>query len=60
MKTFVDVKNLRDLKPGDVVKHKLGEDFYTVVGNYGDRVTAVSIADVTNVVEWQVLIDIKE
>lgn len=59
MKTFVDLKNLRDLKPGDVVKHKLGEEIYTVIGNYGERVTAVSIADITNTVEWQVLTEAK-
>lgn len=59
MKSFIDVKDLKDLKPGDLVKHKLSEEVYTVIGNYGERVTAVSIADVTNTVEWQVLTEAK-
>ena len=42
----------RELKPGDIVRHKSGSGPYLVHANYGGRVTAVRIADLTNPEEW--------
>lgn len=48
-------KQFRQLKEGDVVRNKSSLDGYIVMGNFGDRVTAVRIADLTNPSEWELL-----
>lgn len=53
---FTDIKTLHELKPGDAVRSKTNpRTTYTVISNYGDRVTAVRVADITNAPEWEVL-----
>jgi hypothetical protein len=42
------------LKPGDIVRGVRGES-YVVTANYGDRVTAVRTADLTNPHEWEIV-----
>lgn len=54
MKRYSKIKDLRDLSVGDIVKSKVTEIAYTIVAHYGDRVTAVRIADITNADEWEV------
>jgi hypothetical protein len=54
-RSFVDVTKLDQLQPGDCVRHKNGRVVYFVTANYGQRVTAVSTADLTNPNEWEVL-----
>lgn len=51
---YAPVISLVDLKPGDTIRHKGGGDALVVTANYGNRVTAVRTADVTNPCEWQV------
>lgn len=46
---------LRSLKPGDVVRHRRNGQSFQVLGNFGGRVTAVDLADVTNPNEWEVV-----
>ena len=47
------LEDLINLNPGDVVKHASKDsDTYIVTGNYGGRVIAVRIADLTNPTEW--------
>lgn len=52
---FVQVETLYQLKTGDLIRAKNGGRGYVVTANYGDRVTAVMTADVTNAAEWEVL-----
>ena len=40
------------LKPGDLVRHKSSARALIVHANFGRRVTAVRIADLTNPSEW--------
>lgn len=46
---------MRRLQPGDVVRGKGRGESYIVTGNYGERVTAVRTADITNPAEWDVI-----
>lgn len=46
---MIDFKNL---KHGSLVRHKSGGKAFTVMANYGDRVTAVRTVDLTNPSEW--------
>ena len=43
---------ISNLKTGDLVRHKSGGVTYVVTANYGNRVTAVATADVSNEIEW--------
>lgn len=43
---------LKGLRRGDLVRHKSGGGNLVVLANYGDRVTAVTSADLTNPNEW--------
>lgn len=45
----------KNLKLGDVVKNTMSGNRYIVHSNYGDRVTAVSTADLTNPSEWDLV-----
>ncbi|WP_257540692.1 hypothetical protein [Sphingobium sp. CFD-1] len=45
-------EEFRSLQRGDIVRHAGGADAYVVTSNYGDRVTAVLTADLTNAREW--------
>jgi hypothetical protein len=40
---------------GDIVRGKVSGEAYVVTGNYGERVTAVRTADLTNPDEWEVI-----
>lgn len=43
---------LKELKTGDIVRHKGKGEAYVVTSNFGDRVTAVRTVDITNAPEW--------
>jgi len=47
-------KEFAALRPGDIVRAKSGQVFI-VAANYGERVTAVITADLTNPDEWEVV-----
>lgn len=51
---------MRTLQPGDIVRSASSRVSYTVVANFGQQVTAVKIADVTNPSEWSVISKVKE
>lgn len=42
----------RALKPGDLIRHKGSSSAAIVHANFGNRVTAVRILDMTNPREW--------
>ncbi len=44
-----------NLDVGDVVVGKVSKIAFVVVGNYGNHVTAVKVADITNPDEWHLL-----
>lgn len=48
-------EDFQDLRPGDVVRGKAFSQVYIVTANYGDRVTAVRTADLTNPPEWDLV-----
>ena len=50
---------MKALKPGDIVKNQDWGDSFIVVANYGDRVTAVRTADITNADEWTIVSTVK-
>ena len=49
------VKRVRDLEIGQVVKNVGSGVSYMVINVYGDRATAVRTADITNASEWEVI-----
>ena len=51
------VRTLRDLRRGNIVRHRTGGPTYVVNTNFGQRVTAVASIDITNPEEWEVLAD---
>lgn len=52
---FEQVKDLSELKEGDIIRGKSSGIVFIVTGNYGSHVTAVRTQDVTNPDEWTVL-----
>lgn len=46
-----------NLHPGDVIRHIVRPVPFYVLGNYGGRVIAVNVADITNAGEWVLLRD---
>lgn len=51
-----EIKDINDLKPGDIVRHEGSFNRqYVVTSNYGDRATAVDSVDITNPGEWLIL-----
>ena len=49
-------QDLENLQPGDVVRHWATGRAYTVLASFGERATAVAVADVTNPDEWDVIV----
>ena len=45
-------EELKNLAPGDVVRHVHGANGYLVTANYGGRITAVRTIDISNAQEW--------
>lgn len=45
-------EEFKSLSTGDIVRHARGSSSFVVTYNYGDRVTAVRTADLTNPSEW--------
>lgn len=48
-------QEMQQLTPGDVIQSRLHGLGYIVPANYGQRVTAVQTADVTNPDEWTLI-----
>ena len=48
-----EFSNLRD---GDIVRHKLSSDAYTVAAKFGNRVAAIRIIELFNPVEWDLIV----
>ncbi len=48
-------KEFESLQPGDIVRGKSSFVSYIVTANYGNRVTAVHTADLTNPPEWDLV-----
>jgi len=49
-------EELNSLRPGDIVRHKLGTKAYIVTENFHDRVTAIRTVDITNPDEWDLIV----
>lgn len=47
------MKTFEGLERGDIVRHITSAETYVVLANYGDRITAVKHADMTNPAEWE-------
>jgi len=52
-------KEFDSLSDGDKIKHKMFSGVWTVMANYGDRVTLVRTADATNADEWELVSKVK-
>jgi len=53
---YKDIIQIKDLKRGDIVRHKSRNGCsYVVNAVYGDRATAMTTADITNPDEWEVM-----
>ena len=52
----MEEKVFKGLKRGDIVRHKDDHDSYIVDANYGNRVTAVRTEDMTNPLEWELVL----
>ena len=44
-----------NLQPGDIVRAQASGLSYVVIENFGNRVTAIRTADLTNPVEWDLV-----
>jgi hypothetical protein len=53
--SMIELESIADLKPGDIIRGKSSGQVYVVTANYGNHVTAVASADVTNPGEWLVM-----
>ena len=51
----MNVNQFKQLQEGDIVRGKSSGESYVVVANYGDRVTAIRVADMTNPDEWELV-----
>lgn len=49
--------DIRDLKPGMIIRHIDSSNSYMITVNYGSRATAVRTIDVTNCIEWRIVND---
>ncbi len=45
---------IQNLKPGQLIRSKSSEISFIVTDVFGDRATAVRVADITNPCEWEV------
>lgn len=52
-----DLKNVGDLKRGDVITHKHSGNAYVVTSTEPGKATAVKTIDVRNAREWQVYLE---
>ncbi|RJP48763.1 MAG: hypothetical protein C4586_08595 [Anaerolineaceae bacterium] len=52
---YESFSSISELKPGMIVRGKSTGQTFMVLVSFGDRVTAVSTADITNPDEWEVL-----
>jgi hypothetical protein len=52
---YKKVEKIEDLKRGDIVRSISG-NVYVVTANYGTHATAVNTIDVSNPIEWEVLV----
>lgn len=48
-------EEMKNLQPGDLVRHILHTKAAVVTGNYGEHITAVQTFDVSNPSEWIVV-----
>jgi hypothetical protein len=48
-------EEMRNLKPGQLIRHKHASEAVVVTANYGTRLTAVRTYDVLNPKEWDVI-----
>jgi len=48
-------KSFDEIGQGRTIRHIIFQDPHVVCANYGDRVTAVRLADITNLPEWELL-----
>jgi len=49
-------EEMKYLERGDIVKHHSDSITFVVTGNYGKRITAVATVDITNPIEWEVVL----
>ena len=49
-------ETFKKLQTGDIIKHATDKRPFIVTANYGDRVTAVAVVDMTNPSEWQLVL----
>lgn len=57
---MVELQNIRDLKVGDIVRHKIASESMVVVGTYGEYAIAVKQSHITQPLEWLVFKDEQE
>lgn len=48
-------EQMKQLQPGDIVKHAGSMERFMVTANYGVRATAVRTVDITNPDEWELI-----
>jgi hypothetical protein len=52
----MDQKIFDSLERGDIIKPRYDHRTFVVTGNYGGRITAVSTVDMTDPIEWDLVI----
>lgn len=54
----MEKEQFEKLQPGDIIRHVSGGEGLIVHGNYGGRITAVRVTDVTNPYEWDLILKV--
>ncbi len=50
-----ELVSLRDLKRGMIIRSKASGKSFVIDANFGDRVTAITSMDITNIDEWEIV-----
>lgn len=48
-------EEMKNLGQGDIVRGRMSSNAFVVMSNYGERVTAVRMVDITNPDEWELI-----
>lgn len=57
MSNFKKIQSISELKTGNIIRHVGGGNAYVISDNDGRSATAVLTKDISNPIEWEVLIE---
>lgn len=51
-----EIKDIKDLKTGDVIRSKYSKESYVITANYGSHAVGVRTMHVSNRFEWELVV----